>query len=118
MRIGPNELVANDSTVLKRMSAVRSSYRRSAWYDGTRLEREYDSTFSETNEGRHTRNALRSKLAIGVSYLATAVPESGNAHHPTTIIQNKQSSDKLWAEYSQITHVFSLKIWCINYYFR
>ena len=49
------------------MSAVRSPYRRSAWYDGARLEPEYDSTFSETNEERH--NALRSKVAIGVSLL-------------------------------------------------
>jgi hypothetical protein len=67
VRLGPNELVTNDPTVLRRMSAVRSPYRRSAWYDGVRLEPEYDSMFSERNEERH--NALRSKAAIGVSPL-------------------------------------------------
>lgn len=65
VRVGPNELVTNDPVVLKRMSAVRSPYRRSAWYDGARLEPEYDSVFSETNEERH--NMLRSKAAMGYS---------------------------------------------------
>lgn len=67
MRIGPNELVTNDPDVLRRMSAVRSPYRRSAWYRGTRFEPEHDSTFSEMDEERH--NTLRSKLAVGVSSL-------------------------------------------------
>lgn len=67
MRIGPNELVTNDPDVLRRMSAVRSLYTRSEWYDGARLEPEYDSMFSERNEERH--NMLRSKAAIGVSHL-------------------------------------------------
>lgn len=63
VRIGPNELVTNDPDVLRRMSAVRSPYTRSAWYDGARLEP--DSMFSERNEERH--NMLRSKAAIGYS---------------------------------------------------
>lgn len=67
MRIGPNELVTNDPVLLRKMSAVRSPYRRSAWYGGTRLEPEYDATFSEMSEERH--NMLRSKLAMGVSPL-------------------------------------------------
>jgi Cytochrome P450 len=65
VRIGPNELVTNDPNVLRRMSAVRSLYTRSEWYDGMRLEPEYDSMFSERNEERH--NMLRSKAAMAVS---------------------------------------------------
>ncbi|RDW65159.1 hypothetical protein BP5796_09851 [Coleophoma crateriformis] len=65
VRIGPTELVTNDPDVLRRMSAVRSSYQRSEWYDGVRLEPEYDSMISERDEERH--NALRSKLAVGYS---------------------------------------------------
>ncbi|PMD31924.1 cytochrome P450 [Hyaloscypha variabilis F] len=65
VRIGPNELVTNDPNVLRRMSAVRSLYTRSEWYDGMRLEPEYDSMFSERNEERH--NMLRSKAAMAYS---------------------------------------------------
>ncbi|KAE9374995.1 pisatin demethylase [Stipitochalara longipes BDJ] len=65
VRIGPNELVTNDPDVLRRMSAVRSLYTRSEWYDGARFEPEYDSMFSERDEERH--NMLRSKAAMGYS---------------------------------------------------
>jgi hypothetical protein len=67
VRVGPNELVTNDPNVLRRMSAVRSLYTRSDWYDGARLEPEYDSMISERDEERH--NMLRSKAAMGVSHL-------------------------------------------------
>jgi hypothetical protein len=67
VRIGPNELVTNDPNILRRMSAVRSLYTRSEWYDGARLEPDYHSMFSERNEERH--NMLRAKAAIGVSRL-------------------------------------------------
>ncbi|KAH8748372.1 cytochrome P450 [Hyaloscypha finlandica] len=63
VRLGPNELVTSDPTILRRMSAVRSPYRKSDWYNGGRLEPEYFSMFSETNEERHLE--LRAKCAVG-----------------------------------------------------
>ena len=65
VRIGPNHLVTNDPEVLKRMSAVRSPYRRSIWYEGMQLEPGYINVLSERNEERH--NDHRSKMAAGVS---------------------------------------------------
>ena len=67
MRIGPNELVTDDPDVLRRMSAVRSAYTRSDWYDGLRFEPEHNSMVSERDEERH--NMLRSKAAMAVSGL-------------------------------------------------
>lgn len=65
VRIGPHQLVTNDPEVLRRMSAVRSPYRRSNWYDGIRLEADYDNVLSTRDENRH--NDLRAKMAAGVS---------------------------------------------------
>jgi hypothetical protein len=64
VRIGPNQLVTNDPEVLRKISAVRSPYRRSNWYDGMRLEADHDHVLSERDENRH--NALRAKMAAGV----------------------------------------------------
>lgn len=47
------------------MSAVRSPYRRSNWYDGIRLEADYDNVLSTRDENRH--NDLRAKMAAGYS---------------------------------------------------
>lgn len=33
VRIGPNDLVTNDAQLLYRMSAARSTYTRSGWYN-------------------------------------------------------------------------------------
>lgn len=65
VRIGPNHLVTDDPEVLKRMSAVRSPYRRSIWYEGMQLEPGYFNVISERDEERH--NDLRAKMAAGVS---------------------------------------------------
>jgi len=65
VRVAPNELVTNDPEILKRISAVRSPYTRSNWYDGTRFEPDHDHVMSERNETRH--NELRAKMAAGVS---------------------------------------------------
>jgi hypothetical protein len=66
VRIGPNHLVTDDPEVLKKMSAVRSPYRRSIWYEGMRLEPDYFNVISERDESRH--NDLRTKMAAGVSH--------------------------------------------------
>lgn len=58
-------LVTDDPEVLKKLSAVRSPYTRSDWYDGMRFEADHGHVFSERNEKRHTE--LRGKMAAGVS---------------------------------------------------
>jgi hypothetical protein len=65
VRIGPNQLITNDPEVFRRTSAVRSGYRRSNWYTGTRIEADHGHVLSERDEDRH--NELRAKLAAGVS---------------------------------------------------
>jgi hypothetical protein len=64
-RIGPNLLVTDDVELLRHMSAARSPYSRSDWYDGMRLDPKVNNVISERNDKRH--NALRAKLASGVS---------------------------------------------------
>lgn len=58
-------LVTDDPDVLRRLSAVRSPYTRSVWYDGMRFEADHGHVFSERDEKRH--NELRVKMAAGVS---------------------------------------------------
>ena len=65
VRIGPNNLITDDPEVWRKMSAVRSPYRRSIWYDGLRLEHDYFNVVSERDESRH--NDLRAKMGAGVS---------------------------------------------------
>jgi hypothetical protein len=67
VRIGPSHLLTDDSEVLRKMSAARSPYRRSVWYDGIRLEHDYFNVVSERYENRH--NDLRTKMGLGVSPL-------------------------------------------------
>jgi hypothetical protein len=64
-RIGPNDVVTNDFEVWRKVSAVRSPYRRSNWYDGMRFDPDYDNIISERNDKIH--NTLRAKMAAGVS---------------------------------------------------
>ena len=65
VRVGPNHLVTDDPDVLRKMSAVRSPYRRSIWYEGLRLEHDYFNLISERSEARHSD--MRAKMAPGVS---------------------------------------------------
>ena len=65
VRIAPTQLITNDPEVFRRTSPVRSGYRRSNWYTGTRIEADHGHTLSERDEDRH--NELRAKLAAGVS---------------------------------------------------
>ena len=65
VRIGQNHLITDDPDVLRKMSAVRSPYRRSIWYDGMRLEPDYFNVVSERDENRH--DELRAKMGAGAS---------------------------------------------------
>lgn len=65
-RIGPNHLVTEDVDLLRHMSAARSVYTRSDWYDGMKLDPNINNVISERNDQRHT--ALRAKMAAGVCF--------------------------------------------------
>lgn len=62
-RIGPNDLLAADADLLRRMSAVRSTYERSSWYKATRLDPYHDMMGSVLDKGTHA--SLRAKMAPG-----------------------------------------------------
>lgn len=47
VRIGPRDLLTSDAELVRRMSAVRSTYGRSSWYKSTRL---YVYSFSSKTE--------------------------------------------------------------------
>jgi len=63
-RVGPNYLIASDPDLIKRMLNVRTTYTRSDWYDGMRLDPSKDNVLSQRNEDIHGR--LRSMMAAGV----------------------------------------------------
>ncbi|KAI9733771.1 MAG: hypothetical protein M1818_007185 [Claussenomyces sp. TS43310] len=62
-RIGPDQLVTSDVGIMRKMLAVRSTYRRSDWYVGMRLDPSRDNVLSERDDDRH--NELRAKMAAG-----------------------------------------------------
>lgn len=62
-RIGPNDLISSDPAHLRRMSAARSTYERSSWYQATRLDPYHDMMGSVMDKSAHM--ALRAKLAAG-----------------------------------------------------
>lgn len=64
VRVGPNELITGDPDILRKMQAIRSSYRRSNWYDALRIDPTHDNVLSERNDEKH--NVLRAKMAAGV----------------------------------------------------
>ena len=70
-RIGPNLLVTDDVDLLRHMSAARSVYTRSDWYDGMKLDPNIPNVISERNEMRHT--ALRAKMASGVCSISFSI---------------------------------------------
>lgn len=62
-RIGPNDLISSDPEHLRRMSAARSTYERSSWYQATRLDPYHDMMGSVMDKTAHM--ALRAKLVAG-----------------------------------------------------
>jgi hypothetical protein len=74
-RIGPNDLLTTDTTVLKRMlSSARSPYTRSDWYKAARMDPELVNLAAERDEKSHTER--RNKMAPGVSMNFTDRDES------------------------------------------
>ncbi|KDN67099.1 putative cytochrome P450 [Colletotrichum sublineola] len=65
VRIGPNDLITSDPELMKRMLNVRTTYRRSNWYDGMRLKPGQDNVLSARDDELHHR--LRSKMSAGYS---------------------------------------------------
>ncbi|KAE9376093.1 pisatin demethylase [Stipitochalara longipes BDJ] len=64
-RVGPNDLITSDPALIKRMSAIRSPYRRSNFYVGLRFNPSRDNIVSARDEEKH--NELRTKMAAGYS---------------------------------------------------
>jgi hypothetical protein len=64
VRIGPNDLVTDDPEIIRKMSAVRSPYTRSDWYNATAFSHKLNHVFCERDEQRHID--LRNKLIPGV----------------------------------------------------
>ena len=62
-RIGPNHLTTSDPELVRRMSAPRSSYRRSSWFEAFRFKPGTDNVLTERQEENHER--LRRKMAAG-----------------------------------------------------
>lgn len=63
VRIGPNDLLASSPDHLRRMSAARSTYQRSSWYQATRLDPYHDMMGSVMDKQAHM--SLRGKVAAG-----------------------------------------------------
>ncbi|EFQ32001.1 cytochrome P450 [Colletotrichum graminicola] len=65
VRVGPNDLITSDPELMKRMLNVRTTYRRSIWYEGMRLKPGQDNVLSARDDELHHK--LRSKMAAGYS---------------------------------------------------
>ena len=63
VRIGPNDLLTSDAELIARMSAPKSTYKRSSWYAATRLDPYHDMMGSVTDSATHA--AIKSKTAPG-----------------------------------------------------
>ena len=63
-RIAPHFLITTDPDLIKRMSAVRSTWVRSEWYAALRLHPSRDNITSITDEAWHAD--VRSKMTPGV----------------------------------------------------
>lgn len=61
--------MTDDPEVIKRLWAVRSKYKKSEWYDAVRFDPSRDNIISLKDDEQH--NALRAKMAAGVSPLCT-----------------------------------------------
>jgi hypothetical protein len=70
VRIGPNDLVTDDPEIIRKMSAVRSPYTRSDWYNATAFSHKLNHVFCERDEQRHID--LRNKLIPGVCGISRA----------------------------------------------
>ncbi|WQF85885.1 Putative cytochrome P450 [Colletotrichum destructivum] len=57
VRVGPNDLITSDPDLMKHMLNVRSTYKRSNWYDGMRLKPGKDNVLS-------MRRRLASKTSV------------------------------------------------------
>ncbi|KAF9872377.1 cytochrome P450 [Colletotrichum karsti] len=65
VRVGPNDLMTSDPDLMKRMLGVRTTYKRSQWYDAMRLDPGKDNVLSMRDNDMHAR--LRSQMAAGYS---------------------------------------------------
>lgn len=65
VRIAPNTLLTSDPEVWRRMSAPRSPYRRSKWFNAMRMNPGVDNVLSTRDEKRH--DELRKRMAAGYS---------------------------------------------------
>lgn len=63
VRIGPNDLVTDDPDVIRRMSGVRSTYKRSNWYQAGRLNPHEVSLISTLDTDDHDK--LKARAAFG-----------------------------------------------------
>ncbi|KAK4169772.1 putative cytochrome P450 E-class, group IV [Cladorrhinum sp. PSN259] len=65
VRVGPNDLLTCDPSLIRRSSAARSRYTRSEWYKLSRLD-PYDASMLNTLDGK-LHDELKSKTAPGYS---------------------------------------------------
>lgn len=64
VRTGPNNLMVNDPDVIRRVTDIRTGYRRSAWFDSIRFHPETTNLAAERDVKKHAK--LRSQIAPSV----------------------------------------------------
>lgn len=74
-RIGPNDLITDDPDIIRRMSAARSTYRRSGWYGAMKLNPYEESMFSLRDTTTHDK--LKHRCAAGYAGKENPTIESG-----------------------------------------
>ncbi|PHH65080.1 hypothetical protein CDD81_3478 [Ophiocordyceps australis] len=67
IRIGPNDLITSDPDIIRRMSAARSYYRRSAWYAALLVDPRSENMISTLNTAAHDRLKIATAAGYGTS---------------------------------------------------
>jgi len=74
-RIGPNDLITDDPDIIRRMSAARSTYRRSGWYGAMKLNPHEESMFSLRDTVAHDK--LKHRCSAGYAGKENPTLEAG-----------------------------------------
>jgi cytochrome P450 len=91
-RIGPNDIITTDISLIHRIQAARSPYSRSNWYRGFRLAPGIDNVLSQTNDKLHTNR--RAQLSPGFSLKNQEAIIDSHVTKLTALVRTKYVSNE------------------------
>lgn len=111
VRVGPNELIAGDPDIIRRINRERSGYDRGAWYTGGRLNPYYDNMFSLQQPAAHRK--YRARVAHGYTGREIVDMEVGVDEQLETllgVIRERYARAGRRMELAQVTAFFTMDV--------